>query len=49
MYVCLIFNVKRKKGASSAPQSQESPVDSPSASRKPIWLPTLLQLLFLNF
>lgn len=25
-----------KKGASSAPQSQESPVDSPSASRKPI-------------
>ena len=27
---------KNKKGASSAPQSQESPIDSPSASRKPI-------------
>ena len=25
-----------EKGASSAPQSQENPVDSPPASRKPI-------------
>ena len=49
MYVCLIFNVKRKKEHHPAPQSQESPVDSPSTSRKPIWLPTVLQLLFLNF
>ena len=38
-----------EKGASTAPQFPESPFDSPSTSRKPLWLPTLLQLLFLNF
>ena len=35
-----------KKGASTAPQFPESPFGSPSTSRKPLWLPTLLQLLF---
>ena len=42
----LMLNKKRSIICSLIP---ESPIGSPSTSRKPIWLPTVLQLLFLNF
>lgn len=49
IYVCLIFNVKRKKEHHPLLNPRKALLTLPLHLGSPYWLPTLLQLLFLNF